>query len=108
MDCLTEFWERRAKEAQRVKIAAPVSGMACIAIAIAIDSSSIAIILAAFGMISFGVRLVYDLWHVDELGGSRIRAASPVLRLLFSLFYILWFAFLGLIFAIVSADLFRT
>ncbi len=92
---------------------AKVEGMAtlvaiiCVLISVATIESGkpFGFVVGVIGIWCFGVRMVYELWHVDEHGGSKIRNASPLAQFVFSAFYVFWFVGIAFITLVLYAKI---
>ena len=107
MDILTKFWERQAVWIAKVEgyatFAAIVFIVACI---FTIESGKpLGFVMGTLGIWCFGIKMVYELWHVDENGDSRIRNASPFIQFVFSSFYVFWFIGLAFISMVLYAKI---
>lgn len=107
MDILTRFWERQAKWMAKVEGIATFAAVIFIVICIlTIESGKpFGFVMGLLGTWCFGVRMVYELWHVDEYGESKIRNASPFLQLVISCFYAFWFIGLAFISMVLYAKI---
>lgn len=93
MDVLTNFWERQAAWMAKVEGIATFAAIIFIVLSVAVTEvhTPLSFVFGILGMWCFGIRMVYELWHVDEHGESKIRIAKPFVQFVFSAFTALWF-----------------
>jgi len=93
MDIITKFWERQAVWVAKIEGYATFVAIACIVTAVATLESGkpFGFVMGVIGIWCFGIKMVYELWHIDEYGDSKIRSAAPLVQFIFSSFYLFWF-----------------
>jgi hypothetical protein len=107
MDIITRFWERQAIWMAKVEGYATFAAIILIGVAVLTVESGkpFGFVAGVLGIWCFGIRMVYELWHVDEHGDSKIRNSSPLAQFIFSSFYAFWFIGLAFVSMVLYAKI---
>jgi len=94
MNIISKFWERQSIWIAKIKGYATFLGVLCATVGwFSVDNyKTFGSTLLCLSFWCFGLVMVYELWHVDEHGDSKMRNSSPFAQLYISIFYLVWFS----------------